>query len=421
VSTTNPTAQPTVTPQTTPDGIVLEIMLTPEGREDPYSRYKRLREMAPVHRSSLGPLWFLTRYDDCNQVLRDHRFGKGDFTDRSEAMGIFSPPMPDEERSVVADSMLMQNPPNHTRLRALVSRGFTPKRIDGLRSGVEAMTDAILDEIERQGDVDVMDALAFRLPVRVIGELVGVPAEDQDQFRNSVREGAAAMDPGTTHEQFETARDAMEEMADYFRELIERRRRAPQNDLTSALIAARDGEDRLSEDEMIGTLILLFSAGFETTSNLIGNGLYTLLATDHLDDLRRDPDVISDAVEEVLRFEPPVQLDARTAFEPVVVDGHEIEEGDTVVTFLGAANRDPAQFSDPETFDPGREHNCPLSFAAGIHYCLGANLARAEGQIVFERMLARFERIELLQDSPPWRGTLILRGLDHLHVRFATT
>jgi len=420
MTTTNVTPQPTVTPQTTPDGIVMEIMLTPEGRADPYTRYERLREMAPVHRSDLGPLWFFTRYDDCNLVLRDHRFGKGDFTERSEVMGIFSPAMPDRQRSVMLDSMLMKNPPDHTRLRALVSRGFTPRRIEALRSGIEAMTDAILDDIEQQGDVDVMDALAFRLPVRVIGELVGVPAQDQDQFRNSVRQGAAAMDPGTTLEQVEAAQDAMEEMADYFRNLIERRRRVPQDDLTSALIAVRDGEDRLSEDEMIATLILLFAAGFETTSNLIGNGLYTLLATDQLGYLRRQPDVIASAVEEVLRYESPVQLDARTAFEPVVIDGHEIEEGDTVVTFLGAANRDPAQFPDPETFDPGREANYPLSFAAGIHFCLGANLARVEGQVVFERMLARFGRIELLEDAPPWRGTLILRGLDHLHTRFAT-
>ncbi len=419
MTNTGATPEPTATPQTTPDGVVMEIMLTPEGRADPYTRYARLREMAPVHRSDLGPLWFLTRYDDCNLVLRDHRFGKGDFSDRSGSMGVFSPAMPDRQRSIMVDSMLMQNPPDHTRVRALVSRGFTPRRVDALRSGIEAMTDAILDDIERQGDVDVMDALAFRLPVRVIGELVGVPAQDQDQFRTSVRQGAAAMDPGTTLEQVEAAQDAMEEMADYFRNLIERRRSVPQDDLTSALIEVRDGDDRLSEDEMIATLILLFAAGFETTSNLIGNGLYTLLATDQLDYLRRQPEVISSAVEEVLRYESPVQLDARTAFEPMVIDGHEIEEGDTVVTFLGAANRDPAEFSDPETFDAGREPNHPLSFAAGIHYCLGANLARAEGQVVFERMLARFPRIELLEDAPAWRGTLILRGLDHLHIRFA--
>lgn len=419
MTTTDVTPEPTVTPQTTPDGIVMEIMLTPEGRADPYTRYARLREMAPVHRSQLGPLWFLTRYHDCNLVLRDHRFGKGDFSDRSGAMGVFSPAMPERQQSIMVDSMLMQNPPDHTRVRALVSRGFTPRRVDALRSGIEAMTDAILDDIERQSEVDVMDALAFRLPVRVIGELVGVPAQDQDQFRNSVRQGAAAMDPGTTPEQVEAAQDAMEGMADYFRDLIERRRRVPQDDLTSALIAVRDGEDRLSEEEMIATLILLFAAGFETTSNLIGNGLYTLLATDQLDSLRRQPNAIATAVEEVLRYESPVQLDARTAFEPVVIDGHEIEEGDTVVTYLGAANRDPAQFPDPETFDPGREPNYPLSFAAGIHFCLGANLARAEGQVVFERMMARFARIELLEEAPPWRGTLILRGLDHLHVRFA--
>jgi cytochrome P450 len=420
MTTANGSARSTISPQETPDGIVMEIMLTSAGRDDPYARYTRLRELAPIHRSALGPVWFLTRYDDCKLVLRDHRFGKGDVTDSSVLVGTFSPAKPNGQRSAVVDSMLLQDPPNHTRLRALVSRGFTPKRVDSLRSTIEVMTDAILDEIELQGEVDVIDALAFRLPVRVIGALVGVPAHDQDQFRSTVRDAVAALDPGASPEQAAAAQDAMDELAGYFLQLIDHRRRAPEDDLTSALIAAQDGDDRLSDDEMIGTLILLFAAGFETTSNLIGNGLYTLLATDQLELLRRQPERIASAVEEVLRYESPVQLDARTALEPLTVDGYEIDEGDTVVTLIGAANRDPAQFPDPDTFDPGRDPNHPLSFGAGIHHCLGANLARTEGQIVFERMLARFGRVELLEETAAWRGTLVLRGLDHLHVRFST-
>ena len=206
-------------------------------------------------------------------------------------------------------------------------------------------------------------------------------------------------------------------MDDYFRGLIARRRRDLDHDLTSALIAARDGDDRLTEDEMVATLILLFSAGFETTTNLIGNGLLCLLRNpDQFDRLRADPALVDSAVEEMLRFESPVQVDARTAFEPVEIDGHTITTGETVVTFLGAANRDPAVFPDPDRFDVTRHPNHPLSFAAGIHYCLGANLARLEGRVVFDRLTRRFADIAWLDNGPDWRGTLILRGVNHLNV-----
>jgi cytochrome P450 len=309
------------------------------------------------------------------------------------------------------------NPPDHTRLRALVSRGFTPKRVQELEGHIGHMADVIVERIAQQGEVDIMDALAFRLPVQVIGELVGVPPSDRDQFRNSVRDAAAALEAGVTEEQLDAAEHAMATMDDYFRNLIARRRKDLEHDLVSALIVARDGEDRLSEDELVATLILLFAAGFETTTNLIGNGLLCLLRhPDQFDRLRAEPDLVGSAVEEMLRYESPVQVDARTAFEPVDIDGHTVEEGDTVVTFLGAANRDPAEFDDPERFDIARDPNHPLSFAAGIHYCLGANLARLEGKVVFDRLVRRFADIEWLDTTPEWRGTLILRGVNHLNV-----
>jgi len=244
-----------------------------------------------------------------------------------------------------------------------------------------------------------------------------VPPSDRDQFRTSVRDAAAALEAGVTEEQLDAAERAMAAMDDYFRHLIARRRKDLEHDLVSALIVARDGEDRLSEDELVATLMLLFAAGFETTTNLIGNGLLCLLRNPgELDRLRADPALVGSAVEEMLRYESPVQVDARTAFEAVEIDGHTVEEGDTVVTFLGAANRDPAEFDDPERFDVARDPNYPLSFAAGIHYCLGANLARLEGKVVFDRLVRRFADIRWLDTTPEWRGTLILRGVNHLNV-----
>jgi cytochrome P450 len=406
--------------QTTPDGIVMEILLTPEGRADPYPRYRRLRELAPVHRSDLGPVWFLTGWANCNSALRDHRFGKGDLT--SGRRMLFNPGLPPREQSFMGNSMLFVNPPDHTRLRALVSRGFTPKRVQQLEGHVGHMADDIVKQMAQQGEVDVMDALAFRLPVQVIGELVGVPPSDRDQFRTSVRDAAAALEAGVTEEQLDTAEQAMAGMDDYFRHLIARRRSDLEHDLVSALIVARDGEDRLSEDELVATLMLLFAAGFETTTNLIGNGLLCLLRNpDQFDRLRAEPELVGSAVEEMLRYESPVQVDARTAFEPVDIDGHTVEEGDTVVTFLGAANRDPAEFDDPERFDVARDPNYSLSFAAGIHYCLGANLARLEGRVVFDRLVRRFADIKWLDTAPEWRGTLILRGVNHLNVALTPT
>ena len=406
----------TADPAVNPDGLVMETLLTPEGRADPYPRYRQLRDVAPVHRSDLGAVWFLTRWADCNAVLRDPRLGKGDLNDDRRAL--FNPGLPPRQQTVMGNSMLFVNPPDHTRLRGLVSRGFTPRRMQDLEAHVGHMADVIVDRMAVEGDVDVMDALAFRLPVQVIGELVGVPPSDRDQFRTLVRASAAALEPGVTAEQVEDAEHATAIMDDYFRSLIERRRADLEHDLVSALIAARDGEDRLSEDEMVATLVLLFAAGFETTTNLIGNGLLCLLRNpDQFARLRAEPDLVGSAVEEMLRFESPVQVDARTAFEPVEIDGHRVGAGETVVTFLGAANRDPAEFVDPERFDVTRDPNHPLSFAAGIHYCLGANLARLEGRIVFDRLVRRTADIEWLDDAPDWRGTLILRGVNHLHVR----
>jgi cytochrome P450 len=401
-----------------PDQLVVEIMLSPEGRADPYPRYKALREVAPVHKSDFGPVWFLTRYGDSRTMLRDNRFGKSDPDPDAEPNPLFGPSRARRSDPVASRSLLALNPPDHTRLRGLVSRGFTPKRVEQLRPAVEAMTDDILDEMAREGDVDVLDVLGFPLPVRVIGELVGVPEGDRDRFRTTVRTAAAALEPGTTEAELDAATDAAHEMQAYFRDLIAKRRADPLDDLTSALIAARDEEDQLTEDEMVVTLLLIFAAGFETTTNLIGNGLLALLRhPDEMARVRDDPALVPAAVDEILRFESPVQVDARRALEDADIAGVPVPAGDWVVTFLGGANRDPAVFEEPERFRIGERSTPVLSFASGIHYCLGASLARLEGQCVFGKLLQRFEHIEWLDDEPAWRNTLILRGLTQLPVR----
>jgi cytochrome P450 len=324
-------------------------------------------------------------------------------------------------------ALLRLNPPDHTRIRSLVSRAFTPKRVEGLREKVAAMTDSILDGIAAEGDVDVLDTLGFPLPVRVIGELVGVPVEDRDRFRGLVRAAASSLEFGISADGVRAAIDAMEEMGEYFSSLLVARRSDPQDDLVSALLAVTDEHDgRLAEGEMVATLILIFAAGFETTTNLIGNGLLTLLRhPSELDRLRDDRSLVPAAVEEILRFESPVQLDGRRALTDATIGGHagdervDVATGDWVITMLGAANRDPAVFDEPGSFRVVSRDASVLSFAHGIHYCLGASLARMEGQVVLERLLDRFGVIEWLDDAPAWRNSIILRGLDHLHVRFA--
>lgn len=410
------------------DQLVLEIMMSPEGRADPHTRYRALRDLAPLHRSALGPLWVCTRYEDCRTVLRDNRFGKWIPDPDAPEADIESPLFTTRRRPQAgedeAHTLLMMNPPDHTRLRGLVSRGFTPKRVEALRPAVEAMTDEILDRMAVAGSLEVLDVLGFPLPVRVIGELVGVPEADRDRFRPLVRAAATALEPGTSDEEADAAVEAFGELREYFAQLIALRRSDPRDDLASVLIAARDDDHegdgaRLSEQEMISTLILVFAAGFETTTNLIGNGLYALLRhPDEMTRVRDDPGLVPAAVEEILRWESPVQVDARRANEPADVAGEAIPEGDWLITLLGAANRDPAVFDDPEAFRVITRDMPALSFASGIHYCLGASLARLEGQVVFGRLLQRFDTIELTE-TPTWRNSLILRGLDRLHVRVA--
>lgn len=408
---------------TTADNELLRLLLTPEGRADPYGHYRRLRERAPVLRSSLGPL-VLSGYDDCQTALRDPRLGRGVALREDGGMpGIglagfdVDPELRRQFLGRAGNNMLFADPPDHTRLRRLVSRAFTPKRVESLRPAVKQMVARLVDTMLDTGHVDVMEILAFPLPVAVIGELVGVPAQDRPAFQPLIRAAVAALDPSADRASMVAAAAAMDQARAYFADLVDERRRRPHDDLLSGLIASRDAGDALSDDEVIATAVLLFSAGFETTTNLIGNGLLALLEhPDQLERWRSDPGLAHLAVEELLRWDSPVQLNMRTALEPADLAGEALAPGEPVIILQGAANRDPERFEDPEQLDLGRVDNTPLSFGWGIHHCLGASLARMEGEEVFNTLLARCPSIEPRFAEPDWRTTLTLRGLATLPV-----
>ena len=402
-----------------PDNLLIELVATSEGRADPYPRYAALRAAVPVHRSALG-FWVLSRYEDCQQLLRHSGVGK-DFSHAVATAGL-TPAQQAAQARFRSDrsNMLTTDPPDHTRLRGLATRAFTPRTVEKLRPSIVSLVDELLDAMGDGEVVDVMDALAFPLPVTVIGEMLGVPAEDRPVLRPLVRAITAVLELAVTPEALDAATEADVALADYFARLVAERRARPGDDLLSKLIEAEDKGDQLSEHELISTAILLFAAGFETTTHLIGNGVLALLRNpDQLARLRADRSLVRPAVEELLRFDSPVQIALRTAYEDLTVAGHEIPKGDVVLALLGAANRDPAKFTDPERLDVGRDEGSPMSFGGGIHFCLGAALARAEMQIVLDRLLDRFGTWELVDDPPAYRDSLTLRGLVDLKVRFS--
>ena len=394
------------------DELLLRIVTDPDVIADPYPLLRELRETAPVHKLGFADFWILTRFEDCRAALRDPRLGNPESGDHVPTLIVGSPRDPDGPRS-----LLTLNPPDHTRIRSLVSRAFTPRRVERLRPAVESMTRELLDPVAEAGECDLIEALAFPLPANVISELVGVPVDDRDWLRPLVSDLAATLEPNRQPEETKQAAISGAKMQAYLHNLINRRRAEPRDDLLSGLIEASDGQDRLSQQEVANTVSLIYGAGFETTMNLIGNMVHSLMRhPDQLARLRADRSLVPSAVEEVLRFEPPVQLDGRYVRADAEIGGHAIPRGHGVLTLLGAANRDPAVVKDPDRFDVGRGEVPMLSFGSGIHYCLGAALARLEGQVVLEALLDRFETWEPLDDDPPWKPRFTLRGLASLPV-----
>jgi cytochrome P450 len=402
------------------DGHLLQVLITPEGQADPYPYYSLMREEARVSRTSFGP-YCVNGYAECQAVLRDPRLGRGVGIEDA-SMGILGDD--DGRRNEFFDAgqhnMLMADPPDHTRLRRLVSRSFTPRQVERLRPAVHELVDSLLDDLAGRGEVEFMSEFALPLPMAVIGELVGVPAEDRALLQPKVRAAARGIEPVLSNEEIDAAMVAITELGGYFEDFLAERRRQPRDDLMSALGEAGENDDRLTDDEVVSTAILLFSAGFETTTNLIGNGLLALLRhPDQMADWRAHPEIGPSAVEELLRFDSPVQFNLRAALEPADLVGEPLERGDRIIVLQGAANRDPEQFDRPEELDLRRSPNTPLSFGWGIHHCIGAALARMEGEIAFNALLRRFRSIELRDREPQWRPGFTLRGLQSFPLRVA--
>jgi cytochrome P450 len=381
---------------------------------DPYPRYAELREAPVLHPSDEG-LWVLTRYDDVSAVLRDTRLS----SDPRHAEGARRERR--AQRMPLGDTpppvMLFLDPPDHTRLRRLANKAFTPRAVEAIRPRIVEIVDELLDRAAEQGEMDVMADLAFPLPVIVICELLGVATGDQEQFKEWSTDVARVLDPVADPAVAERAMPAVFNFIQYFSTLIEERRAAPRDDLLSALIQAEEDGTQLTTPELFAMCILLFVAGHETTTNLIGNGTLALLRhRDQLDALGTDPALAAAATEELLRYDAPVQATARTATIDLEVNGLELRKGEGVVCSLAAANRDPRAFDEPDRLVLARGRANHLAFGSGIHFCLGAPLARVEGQAAFTALAQRFPGAELRVDDPPYRDHFVLRGLESLPV-----
>lgn len=379
-------------------GELVGTLLAPESRHDPYPLLAEMRELAPVLPTAWGD-HLVTGYDACREVLNSPAFGMGDATWRDAHR-------PEWRRHPllfhVFSTLVGLNPPDHTRLRTLVSRAFTARRIEALRGFVERQVHASLDDLAERGadgtPVDLQQVLSLPLPIAVIGELVGVPPWDREPFQQLVQDAAsvvfeiapepAAMDRGN---------EAYLTMRGYFTGLVAERRRRPTDDLTSALVAARDDDgDRLTEDELLDLLVFLFAAGFETTMGLIGNGVVALAHhPDQFRLLRARPDLVPNAVEELGRFDGPLQMTRRVALRDTEITGMPFPAGSSAVGFVGAANRDPARYTDPDRLDVTRREARPLSYGGGIHYCLGAALARLEVETALRLLNERLPHLTL--------------------------
>jgi cytochrome P450 len=395
------------------DRVGIQLFKTREGRTDPYPLYHELRGLDPVHRSSLG-MWLVTRYDDVSAVLRDPRFGKNFARQMETTVGPGwrdHPAITNRERS-----MLNIDGPAHTRLRGRVIKAFKRRAIDGLRPSIERAVEALLGPYAEAGGGDLMEAVAFPLPVTVIGEMLGVPEPDRAQFRQLVADLVAIFEVKPTPEMLAKADEAEETIQSYFADLIAEKRRRPDDQILSELVHG-GGDDPLDDAEISGMASLLFGAGFETTTNLIGNGLWGLMQhPDQISKLREDPSLFVELPDELLRYDGTAQAAARYTTEEVEVGGVTIPAGESVLTLLGAGNHDPAEFERPDALDLSRGRFRPVSFGGGIHFCLGASLAKAEIEITFRALLDCFDRIELADGAPLFRDRLILRGLESLEL-----
>jgi cytochrome P450 len=390
--------------------------LSPEFIRNPYPHYERLRTTDPMHLTPLG-MYVASRHAEASLVLRDKRFGK-EYAERS--IRRYGPKIMEEPvfRNF-ALTMLQQDPPDHTRLRGLVVKAFTARRVEDMRPRIQQVVDETLDRIIPQGKMDLIEDFAFRLPVTIICDMLGIPEEHRETFYAGSRDSGRILEPvPLSPEEISqgNARTAMGAM--YFQQLFELRRKNPGDDLTTQLVQAEEDGSKLSNDELTANIVLLFGAGHETTVNLIGNGLLALYRNpDQLALLKANPSLITNAIEEFLRYDSSVQMSGRVALEDIEdLGGKRIPKGESVLCLLGSANHDPAVYPDhPERLDITRPNVRPLSFGGGIHFCLGAQLARIEAEIAISTLLRRLPDLRLDDaENPEWRPTFVLRGLKRL-------
>lgn len=400
---------------TTEAGPVVFNPFDPEFRANPYPTYERLLAEAPVYESPIGSV-VLSRHRDCESVLRDAKRWSADFRNSLQSGLEFD----DRLFEDLDRPFLLMDPPDHTRLRSLVNRAFTPRVVEQLRPRIQELTDELLDAIAEKGSMEVIADLAYPLPVLVISEMLGVPSESHNQFKEWSAELAASLDPSPAIDPVavQRQRDAIARFDDLFRDLIAQRRKEPKDDLLTALVQVEEAGDRMTEGELLATCRLILIAGHETTVNLIANGIHQLLR--HPEELQRFKDDLSlapSAVEEILRFDPPVQMTGRIAIEDMEFDGVPVPKGHSTITLLAAANRDPERYDNPGRFDITRNDDRHLAFGFGIHFCLGAPLARVEGQITLSSVLRRLDGLELQTEKPEYKN-FVLRGLQALDVGF---
>ncbi|MBP6819246.1 MAG: cytochrome P450 [Ferrovibrio sp.] len=388
---------------------------------DPYPSLHALMEHDPVHWSDKLGGWILTRYDHIRQSLRDRRFS-------SDRMRPFFDRMPDAERADLREldaSMrlwaVFNDPPAHTRVRGLMNKAFTTSALEAMRPRVAAIVERLLDDLaKRGGETDFIQDFAYPLPAHVIASMLGVPAADVEKLKHwSDHLGAFVLTSRMSADKYRQANSALLEMNAYFTDLVEARRRQPEADVTTGMVQAEQRGDFLSTEELVGACVLLLFAGHETTTHLLGNGLLALLKhPEQMHMLRDDATLAATAIEEMLRWDGPSLAQVRVAAEDIELEGKQIKRGDRVFQMLCAANRDPRVFEQPDRFDIRRKHNPHLTFGYGIHFCIGAPLARLEGQTAFPALLRRLPHIELAA-APDWSDSIVVRGLNSLRISYS--
>lgn len=394
----------------------------PEVRANPYPFYAQLRSQDPIHWDEELGFWVLTRYADIAAVYHDPRFSRAQGLRRGyERLPESEQVMAQPVYQSFSKTMFYSDPPYHTRLRGLVNSAFTPTAIEQMRPYVQRTVDQLLDAVQTNGKMDVIHDFAYPLPILVIVQMLGLPAEERIQFKKWSDDLFAILG-SVPHapERMERAARSLEQLTDYITKLSDARRQGPQQDLLTALVEAVEDGEQLTQEELVANVIILLSAGHETTSNLIGNGLLALLQNpDQMQKLRQQPRLMLSAVEEMMRYDNPVQIAYRSAARDVEIGGKLIRQGQLVNSILAAGNRDPEHYSEPDRFEIARDEGRHLGFGLGIHFCLGAPLVRLEAQVAFSTMLRRFPELSLATENLEWQEHPIFRGVKSLPVIFS--